>query len=113
MSGAPVPRVFITHAFTGTTVNTTEHITLTFPIEHDGLPIKEIALRRPTVGDHLTAQKACRHRCRTQNPADRQSGRTAASGDPPARHEGLRPTPNPKNLFKTGGLNNEVHIAKR
>ena len=58
MFRAPVTLVFITHAFTGTTVNTTEHITLTFPIEHDGLPIKEIALRRPTVGDHLTAQKA-------------------------------------------------------
>ena len=58
MSRAPVPLVFITHAFTGTTVNTTEHISLTFPIEHDGLPNKEIALRRPTVGDHLTAQKA-------------------------------------------------------
>ena len=35
-----------------------EHITLNFPIEHDGLPIKEIALRRPTVGDHLAAQKS-------------------------------------------------------
>lgn len=58
MARAPVPLVFITHAFTGTTVNTTEHISLTFPIEHNGLPIKEIALRRPTVGDHLTAQKA-------------------------------------------------------
>ena len=33
-----------------------ERITLNFPIEHDALPIKEIALRRPTVGDHLAAQ---------------------------------------------------------
>ena len=33
-------------------MNTAEHITLNFPIEHDGLPIQEIALRRPTVGDH-------------------------------------------------------------
>ncbi|HQT03423.1 MAG TPA: phage tail assembly protein [Thiotrichales bacterium] len=32
-------------------------ITLTYPIEHDGLPIKDIALRRPTVGDHLSVQK--------------------------------------------------------
>ncbi len=38
--------------------HTPERITLNFPIEHDGLPIKEIALRRPTVGDHLAAQKA-------------------------------------------------------
>lgn len=30
---------------------------LTYPIDHDGLPIKEIALRRPTVGDHLSVQK--------------------------------------------------------
>ena len=35
-----------------------ERITLNFPIEHDGLPIQEIGLRRPTVGDHLAAQKA-------------------------------------------------------
>ena len=35
----------------------TERIPLGQPIEHDGLPIKEIALRRPTVGDHLAAQK--------------------------------------------------------
>jgi len=35
-----------------------ERIKLNFPIEHDGLPIQEIALRRPTVGDHLAAQKA-------------------------------------------------------
>jgi len=39
-------------------MHTAERITLNFPIEHDGLPIKEIALRRPTVGDHLAAQKA-------------------------------------------------------
>lgn len=32
-----------------------ERITLNFPIEHDGLPIQEIALRRPTVGDHLAS----------------------------------------------------------
>lgn len=32
-------------------------ITLTYSINHDGLPIKEIALRRPTVGDHLSVQK--------------------------------------------------------
>ena len=37
---------------------TTERISLSFPIEHDGVPIAEIALRRPTVGDHLAAQKA-------------------------------------------------------
>jgi len=30
-------------------MNPAEHITLNFPIEHDGLPIQEIALRRPTV----------------------------------------------------------------
>ncbi|MDP1644758.1 MAG: phage tail assembly protein [Thiobacillus sp.] len=36
----------------------TERIPLTYPIDHDGLPINEIALRRPTVGDHLAAQKA-------------------------------------------------------
>jgi hypothetical protein len=35
-----------------------DRIPLTYPIEHDGLPIAEIALRRPTVGDHLAAQKA-------------------------------------------------------
>ena len=35
-----------------------EHITLDYPIEHDGAPIAEIVLRRPTVGDHLAAQKA-------------------------------------------------------
>ena len=39
-------------------MNTPERTTLNFPIEHDGLPIKEIALRRPTVGDHLAAQKS-------------------------------------------------------
>ena len=39
-------------------MNTTERITLSFPINHDSLPIKEIALRRPTVGDHLAAQKS-------------------------------------------------------
>ena len=38
--------------------HTTERITLNFPIEHDGLPIQDIALRRPTVGDHLAAQKS-------------------------------------------------------
>jgi hypothetical protein len=32
-------------------------ITLTYPITFDGLPIQEIALRRPTVGDHLAVQK--------------------------------------------------------
>ena len=36
----------------------TEPITLNFPIEHDSLPIAQIALRRPTVGDHLAAQKS-------------------------------------------------------
>ena len=35
-----------------------DRIPLSFPIEYDGLPIAEIALRRPTVGDHLAAQKA-------------------------------------------------------
>jgi len=39
-------------------MNTTERITLNFPIDHDGLPIAEVALRRPTVGDHLAAQKS-------------------------------------------------------
>jgi hypothetical protein len=38
--------------------SSTERISLSFPIEHDGVPIAEIALRRPTVGDHLAAQKA-------------------------------------------------------
>ena len=33
-------------------MNPAEHITLNFPIERDGLPIQEIALRRPTVGDY-------------------------------------------------------------
>ena len=37
-------------------MHTHERVTLHYPIEHDGLPIKEIALRRPTVGDHLAAQ---------------------------------------------------------
>lgn len=37
---------------------TTEPIRLTYPIEHDGVPITEVALRRPTVGDHLAAQKS-------------------------------------------------------
>ena len=35
-----------------------ERIKLNFPIEHDGVPIADIALRRPTVGDHLAAQKS-------------------------------------------------------
>jgi len=35
-----------------------ERIPLHFPIEHDGVPIAEVALRRPTVGDHLAAQKS-------------------------------------------------------
>ena len=35
-----------------------ERIQLNFPIEHDGVPIADIALRRPTVGDHLAAQKS-------------------------------------------------------
>lgn len=39
-------------------MNTTERIKLNFPIEHDGVPITEVALRRPTVGDHLAAQKS-------------------------------------------------------
>lgn len=34
-----------------------ERITLNFPIEHDGLPIAEIGLRRPTVGDRLMVDK--------------------------------------------------------
>lgn len=38
--------------------SSTERISLSFPIEHEGVPIAEIALRRPTVGDHLAAQKA-------------------------------------------------------
>lgn len=36
---------------------TTERISLSFPIEQDGVPITEVALRRPTVGDHLAVQK--------------------------------------------------------
>jgi hypothetical protein len=39
-------------------MNTTERIPLGQPIDYDGLPIKEIALRRPTVGGHLAAQKS-------------------------------------------------------
>ena len=39
-------------------MNTAERIKLNFPIEHDGVPIADIALRRPTVGDHLAAQKS-------------------------------------------------------
>jgi len=39
-------------------MNTAEHIKLNFPIEHDGVPIADISLRRPTVGDHLAAQKS-------------------------------------------------------
>ena len=42
-------------------MNTAERITLNFPIEHDGLPIKEIALRRPTVGLRKP-QRTRRHR---------------------------------------------------
>ena len=38
-------------------MSTAERIKLNFPIEHDGVPIADIALRRPTVGDHLAAQK--------------------------------------------------------
>lgn len=38
--------------------SSTERISLSFPIEHEGVPIAEIALRRPTVGDHLAAQNA-------------------------------------------------------
>lgn len=37
---------------------TVERITLNYPIEHDGATVKEVAMRRPTVGDHLAAQKA-------------------------------------------------------
>ena len=36
----------------------TERIPLSLPFTFDGLPIKEIALRRPTVGDHIAAQKS-------------------------------------------------------
>lgn len=35
----------------------TTRIPLQYPIEHDNLPIAEVALRRPTVGDNLAAQK--------------------------------------------------------
>lgn len=35
----------------------TERICLAFPIEHDGVPIAEIGLRRPTVGDRLLVDK--------------------------------------------------------
>jgi hypothetical protein len=38
-------------------MNTSGRITLNFPIEHEGLPIQETALRRLTVGYHLAAQK--------------------------------------------------------
>ncbi|MCX8016376.1 MAG: phage tail assembly protein [Rhodocyclaceae bacterium] len=38
-------------------MNTIERIALAFPIEHDGLKIGEIGLRRPTVGDHLLVAK--------------------------------------------------------
>ncbi|MCX8016737.1 MAG: phage tail assembly protein [Rhodocyclaceae bacterium] len=34
-----------------------ERIPLTFPIEHDGVRITEVGLRRPTVGDHLVVAK--------------------------------------------------------
>jgi hypothetical protein len=36
----------------------TNTIKLSYPVEHDGLPISDIALRRPTVGDNLAAQKS-------------------------------------------------------
>lgn len=39
-------------------MSSNERIPLHFPIEHDGVPIAEVALRRPTVGDHLAAQKS-------------------------------------------------------
>jgi hypothetical protein len=34
-----------------------ERIPLTYPIEHEGLRIAEVGLRRPTVGDHLLVAK--------------------------------------------------------
>ena len=33
-------------------------IKLSYPIEYNALPISEIAVRRPTVGDNLAAQKS-------------------------------------------------------
>ena len=39
-------------------MSTAERIQLSFPIKHDGVPIADIALRRPTVGDHLATQKS-------------------------------------------------------
>ncbi|MCX8018451.1 MAG: phage tail assembly protein [Rhodocyclaceae bacterium] len=34
-----------------------QRIPLAFPIKHDGLTIREVGLRRPTVGDHLLVAK--------------------------------------------------------
>lgn len=36
---------------------TSTHITLDYPITHDGQTFTELTLRRPTVGDNLAAQK--------------------------------------------------------
>ena len=33
-------------------------VKLSYPIEYNGLPISEVAVRRPTVGDNLAAHKA-------------------------------------------------------
>lgn len=36
----------------------TNTIKLNYPIKHDNLPLSDITLRRPTVGDNLAAQKS-------------------------------------------------------
>lgn len=37
---------------------TTTRVTLAYPVVHNAQTIAELALRRPTVGDNLAAQKA-------------------------------------------------------
>ena len=49
-------------------MSTAERIKLNFPIEHDGVPINEIALRRPTVGDHLAARVTSNDSCGRRLP---------------------------------------------
>jgi len=38
-------------------MNATEHISLNFPIEHDGLPISKVALHHPTVRSTCPSRK--------------------------------------------------------
>lgn len=38
-------------------MSATRVVKLNFPIEHDGKTIDEVTLRRPTVGDMITAEK--------------------------------------------------------